>query len=155
MMKQSLSDKNVNGGVLRTRSTLPCNGRLFTQEQIDVLEPAFKVQHYPDILHREQLALELNVPEVRLQVWFQDRRKKFREVDKIVVSNPSEAMRPTGGSHCLLATSNSLERAKQYQPKLPTAPISADKISSAESFLVFAVAFVFLATFSFLKIFFS
>ena len=37
-VKQSLSDANVNGGVLRSRSTLPSNRRSFTPEQIDVLE---------------------------------------------------------------------------------------------------------------------
>ncbi|XP_031561242.1 paired box protein Pax-6-like [Actinia tenebrosa] len=50
----------------------------FTQEQLTRLEEEFAVNKYPGIELRDNLAHELNVSEGRIQVWFQNRRSKWR-----------------------------------------------------------------------------
>ncbi|KAM5232032.1 homeobox expressed in ES cells 1 [Hipposideros larvatus] len=50
----------------------------FTQNQIEVLENVFRVNCYPGIDIREDLAQKLNLEEDRIQIWFQNRRAKLR-----------------------------------------------------------------------------
>ncbi|XP_078343184.1 paired box protein Pax-6-like [Oculina patagonica] len=50
----------------------------FTEEQLDRLEESFMEEKFPGIIIREQLAEELNIKEDRIQVWFQNRRSRWR-----------------------------------------------------------------------------
>jgi hypothetical protein len=54
---------------------------MFSMDQIEILENVFEQTHYPDSLMRERLSNHLGIDVVRLQVWFQNRRAKFRKLD--------------------------------------------------------------------------
>ncbi|XP_027287842.2 LOW QUALITY PROTEIN: homeobox protein ESX1 isoform X2 [Cricetulus griseus] len=54
----------------------------FTPLQLRELEACFQRIQYPDVLARMNLAQRLGLPESRVQIWFQNRRAKWRQLHR-------------------------------------------------------------------------
>ena len=94
----------------------------FEPAQLDSLERLFEKTHYPDVYVREEVAEQLGLTETKVQIWFQNRRAKFRRNEKLCQASSAQRALSTTNTESSLKTHHhynaSLRQNQQAPPPL-------------------------------------
>ncbi|UJR23367.1 hypothetical protein I4U23_026376 [Adineta vaga] len=77
------SNSSEHNSKSSSKQRIQRNRTAFTEEQILALEREFEHTHYPDVYMREHLGKAIDLQENRIQIWFSNRRAKWRREEKI------------------------------------------------------------------------
>ncbi|XP_036385793.1 paired mesoderm homeobox protein 2-like [Megalops cyprinoides] len=120
---QDTEGQSPEKGTVKRKKKQRRSRTTFNSSQLQALDKVFERTHYPDAFVREELARRVNLSEARVQVWFQNRRAKFRRNERAVLASRSAN---------LLKSYN--QEAVIEQPVAPRpAPLNSDYLSWSSS----------------------
>lgn len=117
------SQRKRHQGVHSSTPATKKSRTMFSNVQLSFLEQTFQLSPYPDIHTRRELADKLRLNEIRVQVWFQNRRAKWRKgipprdysgtISAPAPSNRSQ-QRPASGHSASLVVDTNFSDAGSY-----------------------------------------
>ncbi|XP_071355348.1 uncharacterized protein nobox [Trachinotus anak] len=97
---------------------------LYSTDQLEHLEALFQEDHYPDAEKRKVIATSVGVTPQRIMVWFQNRRAKWRKVERSITTKAEHRQSKTGCSsspphHQINPTLSTLAPSSKGAPSFP------------------------------------
>ncbi|KAF4799545.1 NOBOX oogenesis homeobox [Turdus rufiventris] len=104
----SVRESRGSCNVAKGKKSLPVKKKprtFYSAEQVEELEKMFQEDHYPDNEKRREIAAAVGVTPQRILVWFQNRRAKWRKLQKLSTKDnkkyPASALSvPSGKEGC-------------------------------------------------------
>ncbi|XP_050725317.1 homeobox protein GBX-1-like [Eriocheir sinensis] len=119
------SGSGVGGSKSRRRRTA------FTSEQLMELEREFQTKKYLTLSERSHIAQTLNLSEVQVKIWFQNRRAKWKRVKAGLVSGSSGGGKSAASGHKIIVPIpvhvnrlSNLSQSQQMEKAQATAGVS-------------------------------
>lgn len=70
-----------------------------SEEQLNILEESYQLNHHPSSEIKETMALKIGIPVKNIQIWFQNRRAKDKSIKEHILT---ESRKRQEGSYTLL-----------------------------------------------------